>query len=39
MNNSIKLNRTIKGYIKVKFRISILSSLGFIIIEILIKYI
>jgi len=39
MNNSIKLNKSTKGSIKVKFGISILSSLGSTIIDILIKLI
>jgi hypothetical protein len=36
MDNSIKLNRSTKGSIKVKFGIGILSSLESIIIDILI---
>jgi len=39
MNNSIKLNRSTKEYIKGKFGISISSSLGSIIIDILIRLI
>jgi hypothetical protein len=39
MNNSIELDKSIKRSIKVKFGISILSSLGSIIIDILIKLI
>jgi hypothetical protein len=39
MNDSIELDRSTKGSIKVKFRISTLSSLGSVIIDTLIRLI